>query len=140
MKKFLFDNWFKLFICFMVFLAVMMYGYQTFVVIPNREIAKEVAKKNEIEENIKKVQSCISMAEMNYHLHWTNECSVRWKLKQECYKKDGVVYGKKFCEDVYLGIRSESDCSLPNEVAKSIQSSLNDEKAECHRQFDLVKK
>jgi hypothetical protein len=72
-KEFITVNWFKLFISAMIFLAVAMYGYQTFIVLPNKEMeAKKAAALNQETLDI-----CIREAELGYSRNFRSECKRR---------------------------------------------------------------
>ena len=78
-RNFAVANWFKLFISGMVFIAVAMYGYQTFIVVPNKE--KEA--KALVAQNLEKLDDCVLDAEIRYSRNFKAECKRRG-LPENC--------------------------------------------------------
>lgn len=78
-KEFITVNWFKLFISGMIFLVVVIYGYQTFIVIPNKELEeKKIAVLNQ-----ESLDLCVRTAELGYSRNFKNECKRRG-LPENC--------------------------------------------------------
>ena len=125
-KSFLIVNWFKIAILIILICGVGVYSYQVFVVSPKEKLERKES-----------LDECISNAEYQYRSDWKLNCSAKYDRKLECEKNDAPRYGKSFCESIYTGIRSRTDCSLPLKIADSLDASLKQEKDRCLQLYKL---
>ena len=126
LKSFLILNWFKIAIVFILLCGVGIYTYQVFVLNPRAKIERKVV-----------LDECISDAEFEYSQLWKKNCSGQYDLKLQCEKNDAPRFGKSFCEGIYTGIKSRTECSLPLKLANSLDDSLKEEKDRCIQRYKL---
>ena len=109
-EKFLYENWFKLVITFIAFVALGIYAFQTFVTIPQEKNSKELAVENKRKENKMILATCINASEEAYLSTWELDCK---RLKRG------------------------TNCTLPKELALGYDARLKDGKDRCIKIYDM---
>ncbi len=83
-------------------------------------------------------QTCLRLAEANYHANWDSNCVAKAEVQRKSYEE---CLTSKFmqaheCLKTYAALPTK-DCSLPTELARSLNDRHTSEKDRCLREFQL---
>ncbi|MDY0015965.1 MAG: zinc ribbon domain-containing protein [Bacteroidales bacterium] len=101
---------------------------------------KEEEEKNKAEEEKKNkatmLNVCLSLAQDNYSAVWASNCkSNASKISTGIANCRESSLSDSDCRSIWGNPDSSSDCSLPLDLAKSIEDSLNKRKDECFKKY-----
>lgn len=104
-----------------------------------KEQKEEEEEKQEEEEKKNKatmLNICLSLAQDNYNAVWASNCkSNASKISTGLASCRESSLSDSDCRSIWGSPNAKPDCSLPLDLAKSIEDSLNKQKDECFKKY-----
>lgn len=98
----------------------------------------EALKKAEDEKNANKIllDDCLSTAQADYTLNWTEDCKANAKrVSNGIANCKTIGNSDSFCRSLWGSADASPNCSLPLDLSKSIEDSLTQQKNDCFKKY-----